>query len=292
MQVAIYGRSVSEGRQEYIHELYRNFSGLVNSLLIFEPFYRKTKAFVPADISVKTFKTPAELVSQATALITIGGDGTLLEAITFIGNSEIPVIGINTGRLGFLAGFSKEEIPLAVQLLLTNDFSVDSRGLLELKADSDPFKEFPFALNEATIHKKDNSSMITLQVHRNGIPLNTYWADGLIISTPTGSTGYSLSCGGPIMMPDSESFILTPIAPHNLNVRPLVISNEDVLTISSEVRGSHVMLALDSRSASFDATEKITIQKAGFKVQLGRKPSQSFLETLREKLMWGYDKRN
>jgi NAD+ kinase len=292
MQVAIYGRSVSEGSQEYIHELYRNFSGLVNSLFIFEPFYRKTKAFVPAGISVKTFKTPAELVSEASALITIGGDGTLLEAITFIGDSGIPVIGINTGRLGFLAGFSKEEIPLAVKLLLNNELSFDSRGLLEVSADSGPFKEFPFALNEATIHKKDNSSMITLQVHRNGIPLNTYWADGLIISTPTGSTGYSLSCGGPIMMPDSANFILTPIAPHNLNVRPLVISDADILTISSEVRGSHVMLSLDSRSTSFDAKEKITIKKADFKLKLGRKPTQNFLETLREKLMWGYDKRN
>ena len=292
MQIGIFGRTISEGRKESVKALYQSLFNKGASLHIYEPFCKKSKSLIPDGASVSTFTSHQNFANTCSLLITIGGDGTLLEGITFIKNSEVPILGINTGRLGFLTGFSNEEIDIAAEMAVEQTFSIDKRTLLQVITDPDPFNEFPFALNEATIHKTDSSSMITLMVKRNGAPLNTYWADGLIISTATGSTGYSLSCGGPIMLPESANFIVTPIAPHNLNVRPLVISDEDELSIKMEVRGKEVMLSVDSRSASISAKQTITIKKAPFPVRLVRKPDQDFLQTLREKLMWGNDKRN
>ncbi len=272
-------------------ELYNSLLNLGAHLVVYESFFKQTQKLISQDLKVETFNVAKPPVN-CRLMITIGGDGTLLEAITHVRNSGIPIMGINTGRLGFLTAFSKDEIPQAVELLGRNKLSVEDRTLLELITEPNPFATFPYALNEATLHKKDSSSMVTLQVKRNGDMLNHYWADGLIVSTATGSTGYSLSCGGPIMLPSSKNFILTPIAPHNLNVRPLVISEEDLLTIKSEVRGKEIMVSLDSRSAPIAASQELEIRKAPFTVKLVRRDGFDFLDTIREKLMWGTDKRN
>lgn len=294
MHVAIFGRTISEGRSSYIRQLYSELATQGAVLLIHEPFLKITRHLMPEieEHRLKSFRNHKELFALADCVMTIGGDGTLLEAITYIRDSNIPVLGINTGRLGFLTGFSKEEISLAVSMVLNRSYSLDRRSLLQVRAEESQFGDTPFALNEITLHKRETSSMITLHVKMNGKHLNTYWADGLILATPTGSTGYSLSCGGPIMMPDSENFVITPIAPHNLNVRPLVIPDSSELEIVTEVRGKQIMVALDSRSESFPAQAHLSIRKAGFSVSLARKPEQEFLQTLRDKLMWGIDKRN
>lgn len=292
MQIAIFGRTINDGRTEYIRSLYQSLSARNANILIYAPFYKITKELLPAESRVQIFNNHEELIKNASCMLTIGGDGTLLEAIIYIRDSNLPVLGINTGRLGFLTGFSKEEIDLAVDMAVNLNFTIEKRTLLQIETSQPYFGETPFALNEVTFHKKDNSSMITLHVAINGMRLNTYWADGLIISTPTGSTGYSLSCGGPIIMPESQSIALTPIAPHNLNVRPLVIADINQLSIAAEIRGRNFLVSLDSRSAALPANEQISVKKAPFTISLGRKPEQSFLQTLREKLMWGHDKRN
>lgn len=292
MQIAIFGRSFNEGRSNVIKELYCSLRDNGVELLVIEPFFHATASLFPENAIVRSFNKPEELTSNTSCLMTIGGDGTLLEALTYIRNSGIPVIGINTGRLGFLTGFSQEEIHLAVQMAINQDYFIENRTMLQLEMNGNPFLDFPYSLNDITLHKKDSSTMITVHVKLNGDYLNSYWADGLIVASPTGSTGYSLSCGGPILMPESPSFVITPIAPHNLNVRPLVITDQHQLHIDVEVRGKNFMLALDSRSVSLPARSKIIIKKAPFCIRLARKPDQPFLKTLREKLMWGSDRRN
>ena len=292
MQIAIFGRSFSEGRTQVIKELYKSLHEAGADLLVIEPFLKSTAGMLPEGARVKSFKNAAGLDSTTACLMTIGGDGTLLEAVTLIRDSGIPVLGINTGRLGFLAGFSQDEIQMAAQMAVSGSYFIDERSLLQLEMTGGPFQDFPFALNDITLHKKESSTMITVHVRLNGEHLNSYWADGLIVASPTGSTGYSLSCGGPILMPESPNIIITPIAPHNLNVRPLVITDKHQLSIDVEVRGKNFMLALDSRSASLPARSKILVSKAPFTIRLARKPDQAFLKTLREKLMWGIDRRN
>jgi len=292
MLAGVFGRTVSEGRKKFIRTLYESLVRRNIALCIYEPFYKKTRALLPENAQVSTFKTHDEIHPRMACMLTIGGDGTLLEAVTHVRDNKIPLLGINTGRLGFLSGFSKEEVDLTAEMVAKKLYAPDQRALIQIKLKGDYFGQTPFALNEVTFYKRDTSSMITLHAEMNGKHLNTYWADGLIISTPTGSTGYSLSCGGPIMMPDSKNFVITPIAPHNLNVRPMVIPDSSRLSIEAEVRGKHFMIALDSRSEVIPAGTKITIRKAPFSVLLARKPEQEFLQTLREKLMWGTDKRN
>lgn len=293
MKIAVFGRSVNESRKDVIRTLYRKIHELGCEVYIYEPFLKGSKSLLPDECVFSTFNSSEELAnSGSSCLFTVGGDGTLLEAVTLIRASQIPVLGINTGRLGFLSSFSSDEVSEAVEMAVAKNYSIDYRTLVELDADGQPFGSFPIALNEVTLHKKESSTMITVHVHMDGQFLNSYWADGLIIATPTGSTGYSLSCGGPILMPESSNLVITPIAPHNLNVRPLVIDDSKTLVIETNVRGKNLLLALDSRSVSFPADRLITIRKAPFQLLLGRKPDQNFLKTLREKLMWGIDKRN
>lgn len=291
MRIAVFGRTFSEYRNDVVSELYNSLIENGHHLLINDAFAAKTRLLLPDKATTETFGGLRPL-TRCDLMISIGGDGTLLEAVTHVRNSGTPILGINTGRLGFLTAFSAMEISEALKLINTSTLVTEKRTLLELETDPNPFLDFPFALNEITLHKKDNSSMITLALYRNGELLNNYWADGLIISTATGSTGYSLSCGGPIMLPASQNFIITPIAPHNLNVRPLVISDEDLLEIRPQVRGREIMVSLDSRSASVSALQFIYLRKASFSVNLVRKVQGDFLQTLREKLMWGSDKRN
>ncbi|OYU97095.1 MAG: NAD kinase [Bacteroidetes bacterium B1(2017)] len=225
-------------------------------------------------------------------LISIGGDGTILSSLEIIREAPLPVVGINTGRLGFLAGVPATEAALLIDELEKGHYSIDKRTLLELSSNKNMFGGVKYALNDFVLHKKDSSSMITIHTYINGEFLNSYWSDGLIISTPTGSTGYNLSCGGPILYPASQSFVITPIAPHNLNVRPMIISDQNVISFEVEGRSSSFLATLDSRSESISNKTQLAIKKADFFVNLVRMNGDDYLQTLREKLMWGYDNRN
>lgn len=224
--------------------------------------------------------------------ISIGGDGTLLDSVTYIGKLEIPILGINTGRLGFLATVSREEAETAIGLMVGGKLKTDKRTVLQLVSEPGLFEGKSFALNDFTIMKKDTSSMITVHVYADGTLLNSYWADGIIVSTPTGSTGYSLSGGGPLVFPSTEGFIITPVSPHNLTARPIVLNDKTELSFKVEGRTKKFMLSLDSRFEPIDDSVELKIKKASFKVKLLQPPNHSHFTTLRQKLNWGVDIRN
>jgi NAD+ kinase len=251
-------------------------------------------ADLPADTASKLipFKVSADLDASIDCLISLGGDGTMLDAVTLVKDSGIPILGINFGRLGFLASISPDALQSAVEAIVNRTFVVDKRALIHLDSNEGLFGDTPFALNEFAIHKRDISPMIKIHTYINGEFLNTYWADGLIVSTPTGSTGYSLSCNGPILFPDAASFVITPVAPHNLNVRPIVIPDTNVVSFEIEGRADQFICALDARKEIVDKTVQLAIRKEQFCVNLVRLNENSFLSTLRTKLTWGLDKRN
>ncbi len=224
--------------------------------------------------------------------VSVGGDGTLLESVTYVAEQEIPILGINTGRLGFLATVSREEAEKALSLMCEGKLKTDKRTLLKLLSEPKLFNGFSFALNDFTIMKKDTSSMITVHVFVDGELLNSYWADGIIVATPTGSTGYSLSCGGPLTFPGTESFIITPVSPHNLTARPIVLSNKSEISFKIEGRSKKFLVSLDSRFETIDDSVELKIKKAPFKVQLLQLQPHSHFNTLRQKLNWGIDIRN
>jgi NAD+ kinase len=251
-------------------------------------------ADLPADTtaSLIPFKVSSDLDASIDCLISLGGDGTMLDAVTLVKDSGIPVLGINFGRLGFLASISPDALQSAVDAIVNRTFVVDKRALIHLDSNEGLFGDTPFALNEFAIHKRDISPMIKIHTYINGEFLNTYWADGLIVSTPTGSTGYSMSCNGPILFPDAASFVITPVAPHNLNVRPIVIPDTNVVSFEIEGRADQFICALDARKEIVDKTVQLAIRKEQFCVNLVRLNENSFLSTLRSKLTWGLDKRN
>jgi NAD+ kinase len=251
-------------------------------------------ADLPADTtaSLIPFKVSSDLDATIDCLISLGGDGTMLDAVTLVKDSGIPVLGINFGRLGFLASISPDALQSAVEAIVNRTFVVDKRALIHLDSNEGLFGDTPFALNEFAIHKRDISPMIKIHTYINGEFLNTYWADGLIVSTPTGSTGYSMSCNGPILFPDAASFVITPVAPHNLNVRPIVIPDTNVVSFEIEGRADQFICALDARKEIVDKTVQLAIRKEQFCVNLVRLNENSFLSTLRTKLTWGLDKRN
>ena len=225
-------------------------------------------------------------------VITLGGDGTILGATTLIRELGIPIFGINFGRLGFLAGIEKKYIEQSLLALQTGDYAVEERSMISLDSSPALFGRLGFALNDFTLHKRDTSSMITIHTYINGDYLTSYWADGIIVATPTGSTGYSLSCGGPIVFPNSGNFIITPVAPHNLNVRPLVLSERSVISFEIEGRASNFLCTLDSRVETISAAHRLSVRKCDFNTRLVHVPAITFLKTLREKLSWGADNRN
>lgn len=240
---------------------------------------------------VKVFE-PGDVLKNLDFFISLGGDGTLLDSITYVGKYEVPVIGINTGRLGFLATVSREETEHALDNLFKGNYSIDERTMLRLVSDPKLFDGTRYALNDFTIMKKDTSSMITVHVSVDGELLNSYWADGVIVSTPTGSTGYSLSCGGPLVFPESESFIITPVSPHNLGARPIVVSDRSEITFRIEGRSKKYLVSLDSRFETVDESVKLKVRKERFKAHLIQLPGQHYFKTLRQKLNWGLDPRN
>ena len=292
MRIAIYGNPFNPVKAKYVQHLIRKLEENNVPIIIEHQFHDFLIDHVNFKKDVDIFDTPQELQENADFLLSIGGDGTLLNTITLIRDSDIPVLGINTGRLGFISSVSTDQIDNAINQLLKKEYTLEERTLLQLDTNNQLFGETNFALNEVTVLKKDTSSMIRIHAFLDDEFLNSYWADGLIVATPTGSTGYSLSCGGPIVVPGTKNFIIAPIAPHNLNVRPVIVSEDRVLKLKVEDRDELALVALDSRSRAIDPTLELTIRKANFKVNLIKLHSQSFIATIREKLMWGKDKRN
>lgn len=292
MQVAIYARPLSSDTSaEALHILFQKLKAAGIDTYIYEPFLKHAGSKWKVN-TAKIFSKYEDIKGKVKFLFSIGGDGTLLETVALVRDSAIPIMGINTGRLGFLSSISKDEIEMAVDALLKKKYSLDKRTLLELVVKGSYFSSCRFALNEIAVQKMDSSSMITVHASVNGNYLNTYWADGLIVSTPTGSTAYSLSCGGPIVMPDLDNFIIAPIAPHNLNVRPVIISSQDVVKLEVECRNPNFLASLDSHSEPIPSSVELTIKKAKFPISLVKLQNSDFLSTLRNKLMWGMDKRN
>ncbi|OFZ01835.1 MAG: NAD kinase [Bacteroidetes bacterium RIFCSPLOWO2_12_FULL_31_6] len=291
MKIAIYGKRVIDNYLPLITILFENLLKRKVTVLIYQPFYDFLSQQIELDKNLKTFNDHKDIY-DSNYLFCIGGDGTLLDTITLVRDKDIPILGINTGRLGFLTSITTEEIDEAVNDVLAGKFYLDTRTLLSLKTDNNLFGDDNYALNEITIQKKDSSSMITIHAYLGEEFLNSYWADGLIISTPTGSTAYSLSCGGPIILPSSGNIIINPIAPHNLNVRPIVIPDDIELILKIEGRTGNFLVALDSRSFTVPFSTSIKIKKAKHTINIIRFEKNSFLNTLRTKLMWGLDKRN
>jgi NAD+ kinase len=291
MTIALYARSTADNGTEYIQLIYNLLKKESVELIVYSPYLNYLQKSFNFTLNLNTFNNSEELISKADYVISLGGDGTLLETLDFIRKSGIPVLGVNTGRLGFLASVNKDDLQKALQQLLKEKFTLDKRELIELSGCESCFGDVNYALNEFTIHKKDSGAMINIDVFVDDVFLNSYFADGLIVSTTTGSTAYSLSCGGPIMVPDSDNFILTPIAPHNLNVRPIVISNTKSLEIKVSGRSESFNISLDSKSTQIKAGTSLFLKKADFRFNLIILEGQHFFTTLRNKLLWGIDKR-
>lgn len=294
MKIAIYGQYYQNSTEPIIKDIFSFFNSNNVEMVIEENFLNMLyeKQLVKKDY--KTFPANTALDNSFEMLISIGGDGTILRAAAFVRNSGVPLLGINAGRLGFLAKVQKENIDILLQYVIDQNYTTSERTLLGLTADpkNEAFEELNFAMNEVTVSRKDTTSMITVETYLNNEYLNSYWADGLIISTPTGSTGYSLSCGGPILTPDVKSLVITPIAPHNLTARPLVIPDDTEITLRVTGREDQYLVSLDSRISSVKNESILKIKKTDYKIKMVEIPGETFLKTLRNKLLWGEDKRN
>lgn len=260
--------------------------------VIHTSFYETIRSTFHFSDEVSVFQNAEELDSSFDFLISLGGDGTLLDTVTLVTNKNIPVLGINFGRLGFLASIGRKELKTAVQALKSGTYVIDKRSLIHLDANCELFNKIPYGLNEFAIHKTDTSPMIKIHTYLNGEFLNTYWADGVIVSTPTGSTGYSLSCNGPVVFPESCSFVITPIAPHNLNIRPIIVPDNNIISFEVEGRADKFICTLDSRKELVDKDIQLAVRRESFNINLVRLNENNFLQTLRNKLYWGLDTRN
>ncbi len=291
MKIGIHGRKFGNEIHEYILQVLNCLQD-ANIEVLLSNYFKEFCDCEGLDVSGYDSYNTNEL-ADFDYFFSLGGDGTLLDTVTHIGAKEIPILGINLGRLGFLANVAKENINNALRCFLENKFDIESRSLLHLDTNQpDFFDQYKFALNEVAIMKRDTSSMIAVNCFINNKLLNSYWADGLMVSTPTGSTGYSLSCGGPVILPDSNSFCLTPVSPHNLNVRPMIIPDDSLLSFSIESSSRNFLVSLDSRSFKVDSSVKLYVKKESFKVKLIRIQGLNFIDTLRNKLNWGLDSRN
>ena len=290
--IAIYGKSISENNLKFLENLIEALNKELSPEIFFHDSLKVYTSLVNK-LNISFFGDQDLVKNKIDLLISFGGDGTLLDTVTMIKDSNIPVLGINAGRLGFLANITQEDIILAVKALKNKDYKLDQRSLVQVKNKSLTSNESSnFALNEINIHKKSSSSMLKIDAFLDNGFLNSYWADGLIVSTPTGSTAYSLSCGGPIITPGSNNFVITPVSPHNLNLRPMVVGDNVVIRLRAESRESHFLLNMDSRSMSLKNNEEIFISKADFSIKLIELPDHNFLKTIRNKLFWGKDSRN
>lgn len=293
MQVAIYGRVLKAETAPLVQHLFSVLDEEGVNAFVYEPYLQELRsAEIDFKRDVASFDSHLDfLVQDIDFMITLGGDGTILNALTQIREKGIPILGINLGRLGFLASVERQKVKQAIHMLKMGRFALDKRTLLQLDCNLPLFEDLSFALNDCTILKRDTSSMITIHTYVNGAYLNSYWADGIIVSTPTGSTGYSLSCGGPIIFPNSGNFVITPVAPHNLNVRPIVLSDDSVISFQIEGRSENFLCTLDARFKSITSEHELAVRKCNFTANLVRLDG-GFLQTIRTKLKWGLDERN
>lgn len=293
MEIGIYGIQFNEKKIQIFQDLFNFLDEFkeLHKVSIYGPFYKMLHENIPGIKNFNQFNS-YEDVKNFDLMLCLGGDGAILDTLCIVRDSGVPVLGINTGRLGFLSSISNENIALPLKSVFNGEYTLDPRSTLKLESASSVFGKVNYALNEVTVQKKDSSSMMIIHAYVDEEYLNSYWADGVIISTPTGSTGYNLSCSGPIIMPGSDVFVITPIAPHNLNVRPLIIPNNKKIRLQLEGRDDECLVALDSRSHAIKSSEELTISKGEFNMNIVRPQEHSFLSTLRNKLSWGLDSRN
>jgi len=292
MKAAIYARVLDIEQKENVQLFFDELDRQRIDPVIFQHFYEQIKDTINLPATTTTFSLSEHLTRDIEFIMSLGGDGTLLDTVTLVRDKNISIMGINFGRLGFLAGIGQDEIRVAVKAIARRSFVVDKRTMIHLDADLPLFGNVPYGLNEFAVHKRDTAAMIKIHTYLNGEFLNTYWADGLIVATPTGSTGYSLSCGGPVVFPDSGSFVITPVAPHNLNVRPIIVPDDNVISFEVESRSENIICALDSRREIVGKNVSLAVRKESFAINLLRLGENSFLQTLQNKLTWGLDKRN
>lgn len=291
MKIAILGKPFSEQIAPFIQKLFDELLRRNTDLMLVEHFqlYLQNTLDIPGDIP--TFKRGDDLTG-VDVVLSIGGDGTLLDTVTYVGAQQIPILGINTGRLGFLATISYDSINVALDALYKGHYTLDDRALIRVDSDQEVFDGINFGLNEFSVLKRDSSSMIAVHTYIDGEYLNSYWADGLVVATPTGSTGYSLSAGGPLVLPQTNNFVISPVCPHNLNVRPMIVSDRSVISFEVEGRSSSYLASLDSRSVPVDMNVQLAVRRENFVARLVKLHHVNFLSTLRSKLNWGMDNRN
>lgn len=292
MKAAIYSRVMEDNQQEDVQSFFDELEKQKIEPVIFQQFFDQIKDSIHLPSNTKTFSLSEDLTSEIEFIISLGGDGTLLDTITLVRDKHISIMGINFGRLGFLASIGRDEVRMAVKAMAKRTYVVDKRTMIHLDANIPMFGNVPYALNDFSVHKRDVAAMIKIHTYLNGEFLNTYWADGLIVATPTGSTGYSLSCNGPVVFPDSGSFVITPVAPHNLNVRPIIVPDDNIISFEIESRSEQIICALDSRREIVSKNVQLAVRKESFGISLVRLSENNFLQTLRNKLTWGLDKRN
>jgi len=292
MRIAIYSRGIENNQHQDVIRLMDELAQEGIEPVFYQDFFNQFYSAIDIRHKYSTFNSPEDLDESIDCLMSLGGDGTLLDTVTLVTDKGTPVLGINYGRLGFLANIGREDLHMAIQALVNRTFVLDRRTLIHLDANIPLFGKCPYALNEFSLHKKDTSPMIKIHTYLNGEFLNTYWADGLIVATPTGSTGYSLSCNGPVVFPDSGSFVITPVSPHNLNIRPIVVPDNNIISFEVEGRTDGFLCTLDSRREIVTKEIQIAVKKEKFGVNLIRMNENNFLQTLRSKLSWGLDKRN
>lgn len=293
MKIAIFGREFKDDFNESIYKIFETLNRNQAEIYIHEEYLK----FINQDLYFfpkisGTFASSNTMPAGLDLLISVGGDGTMLESVSYAVGADIPVLGINSGRLGFLATVSKKTLEKAFEDVFARNYQIETRTLLELNSENNRFGDLNFALNELTIMRVNSSSMISINVYLNEEFLNTYWSDGLIVATPTGSTAYSLSAGGPIITPGSGNFVITPVSPHNLSVRPIVISDDSVLRLKADGRGRNFLASLDFKQATFSFDEELVLRRSDKKLKLVKFSESTFFNTLRNKLLWGMDKRN
>ena len=292
MVIALFSQEINESVNDVVDSFLSSKFSKDSKFYIEKKLYNELKS--RPDFNITPFNKSKDLNSSVDIMVSIGGDGTFLRTIEYVRDLDIPVMGINTGNLGFLATIKKENLDNAVEKIFNKKFKIENRSVIKVNSNQVglPNSFFPFALNEISVVRKDTTSMINIKTSLDGNHLNTYWADGLIVSTPTGSTGYSLSCGGPVISPTSESLVLTPISPHNLNVRPLVISDQTKIELSVSGREENHLLSIDSNIFTIKNQTKISIERPNFNFKIAHFSNNNFYKTLKEKLLWGKDKRN
>lgn len=291
MRIAILGKPFNDTIAPFIQMLFDELKRRKAELLLVEQFQLFLKNTLNLPSGIQTFSRGDKL-QDVDVVLSIGGDGTLLDTVTYVGQQQIPILGINTGRLGFLATIPYESIQVAIDALYKGHYTLDDRALIRVDSDQEIFGGINFGLNEFSVLKRDTSAMILVHTYIDGEYLNSYWADGLVVATPTGSTGYSLSCGGPLVLPQTNNFIISPVCPHNLNVRPMIVSDRSVISFEVEGRSSGYLASLDSRSTAVDMNVQLAVRRENFAARLVKLHHVNFLSTLRSKLNWGLDKRN